>query len=1035
MAEALLYAIIEGSIDPLHVINAIKSGRFEHLTEELKDLDSRTFLQDFVPHFLIFVKDKLSKNLTTDQLLSCSPKRPYISVDGSSRYRNKSCTNLESRFENEGKNWHQNKVRSLSVDIFDTNGRYCGTTLSLGSSKKQNSSFRPKYAKLNSSQVSNNSTTSQVSSVFTDVSSESTPSTSTPQLSRQNQKRRITPTLVTPEKGTFHEKEEIRKLFEASPVIEAVESSFDSSGSMSENFPFNRKVKGCQKPKRGKKRNEVPFSAFISNGEILKSCSDQRLTTDNNMNTTMEPSTVVSDKATSRDLSGNVDVENMSKEINITETEDHIFKRRIPDIAQMMAFVEIYASMLMENLVSNIIVELYFLYSVVNCNQKLQSRAEVDEVIFDSVESCVYFAAKVLEKAKALSLVFDMATLSVITQNKRLNLLAPDLVEFANKRLSEMRLQDTSSDPQLSFSSSLGVPFQMEGNNRKLFSSDRYFSTFSKMRDKFYGLLRKWEENHLKHDWSVERELGQRFQTFFSEFLEFPVYSQFCQLFIAQLLEISSQEFSGLQNRDDVPSSGLLEYLKSTNPAKFQRLQERFFSPMISQGPCPKPGFSDFEFFFKLFIDRSCNFYFMVHLRDTLTSRILAINSIDCAPQYGNSEEVDENHDTLLKARNDYSIHLREAKILSKFLGYITFLPYELDDQSKNQGHEALRNDVITQPFDPYAILTESVSKGRLIITIPWLVQYLSYMNETSLKLNVNHSVLCQLTHIYRSPTLRCREVTLNGMFILFHLGWLFEQPLISAHSPFYKLLNSDSACEGKDLYNWGSSGSIDFISKSLLIRFCPYINEIKGVLSKTGSGSLRKIKPLTHIDKVTVVDTEKILRENMIQDFFKYKPKYFKETSDFIIERFCANLKLSINGVLTPAFLKDATETLKKSIIIDEGEYLEIERLKEKNSAFFKQMLSLSKPELEAKMQVFCDGYCTENSEDIVAKMLPVNVDHRVVRVAAKIISCEVKHKMKEWISSNINSQYENELNLAFHKLLMSEVKKTNKSLDNSLT
>jgi len=96
---------------------------------------------------------------------------------------------------------------------------------------------------------------------------------------------------------------------------------------------------------------------------------------------------------------------------------------------------------------------------------------------------------------------------------------------------------------------------------------------------------------------------------------------------------------------------------------------------------------------------------------------------------------------------------------------------------------------------------------------------------------------------------------------------------------------------------------------------------------------------------------------------------------------------------------------------------------------------LTLSKPELETKIQVFCDGYCDENSEDVVAKMLPVSVDRRVIRAAAKIISYKVKHKMKEWVSNNINSQYDNELNLAFHKLLMGEVKKTNKYLDNSFT
>ena len=1037
MAERLLSALIEGSIDPVIVINGIQSGTFVDPSGNFIDLDNRGFLQEFVPCFLTFVKDKLSQNLASDHILSFSPKRHYVSSEERRNNMINFQANQQLRYGNKGKKLRPDESRVRSAENLMLKVKQHGVRSLSEKNPQSNVSCKPRSINLNSSQSGDSSNMSQLNLSFADHSTDCSPQTSTPQVMRQNPKRRITPTLVTPEKGMFHQKGETRRLFETSLVLETSDSSQDSSGSLSAMFPFDRKSRHLDKVKRGRKRNEIPLSAFLGNEERLREKkteveSPNKVVEISDENVCKESSENGTDRKNGNDSSDKENLNVPLNEADVIETEDLIFMKKISDMVQMKSFIKIYACALMENLVSNILAELYFLHGVFNYNSKHHSTADTDEVIFDSIESCVYFTAKVLEETKHLSAVFDMATLSLISQNKRLQLLAPGLVEFVNNKLNDLSLQNRLSVSQLNFSSSLGVPFQVEGNNRKLFSSDRYFYSFSKMRDKFYGLLRKWEENHLKHDWSIENELGGKFQTFFFEFREFPVYSQFSQLFIAQLIEMSAQDFSGLLNKDEPQSSGLLEYLKSTNPSKFQRLQERFFSPMISQGPCPKSAFSDVEAFFKLFIDRSCNFYFQVHLRNNLISRILAINSIDFASQVGNDEGADDS-EALYQIRSEYSLHVTEAKILAKFLGYVVFSPYETDDQSKHQCQDILRNDIITQPFNPNGILNESVNKGKLLVTIPWMVQYLSYMNETSLKLRVNRDAFTQLIHIYRLQGLRFKEANLNGMFILLQLGWLFEQPLISSHVPFYQLLENSPKCWNKELCDWTSSNGTAFISKSLLIRFCPYISEIKNVLSKAGSGSFRKIKPLTHIDKVPIVDSEKILRENMMQDFFKYKPKYFKETADFVIDRFCANLKLSINTTLVPGVLKDAMETLKESVFIDEGICLEIESLKQHNSALLKRTLSVSKPDLEGKIQCLCDEYCKERSQDVLAKLFPVDVDERVLHTAAKIVTYDVKQKMQEWISHKVNDQYEDDLNGAFHKLLMGEVKRCSKSLDRS--
>ena len=1028
MAEILLNRLIEGSIDSKIFTDGIESGNVQDQPVLAKELGDKSFLKEFVPCFLTFVKEKLSRNLSKNQILSCSPKRYSTSNKEVAKNQNNSRTSLLSKFDEQG-----GKARGLtpkSADSFMAKTKQKNWRSFSESNKKSNPSRNPKRVDLNS-----NTTVSQTRS--TSAKLDIAPLTSTPQVNKQIQKRRITPTLVTPDKGSFHERRETQSLFENSPIIETSDSSLDSSGSVSGNFAFDRKIKNLEKSMRNRRRNEkerMPLSAFLESNERISGkktmvVDASKPRSEDLGNFSKDSEKMFSDAESFESLAVKVAEKGES---SVLENEDIILVKKISNMEQMTAFINIYACILLQNLISNISLELYFLYSVVNCSIEPHAETEADEVIFESVESCVYFAAKVLESARLLSAVFDVATLNLIAQNKRLQFLAPSLIKLVVNKLSDISFQNSSSAPQLSFSSSLGVPFQVEGNNRKAFSTDRYFYSFSKMRDKFYGLLRRWEENHLKNEWNMEKDLGEKFQVFFFEFTEHPTYSQFSQLFVSQLIEMSSQDFSGLLSRNEPSSASLLDYLKSSNPSKFQRLQERFFTPMTSQGPCPKPYFSDIETFFKLFIDKSCNYHFLVHLRDTLVCRILAINSSDFLLQFGRGDGTDDN-EALMQARNDYSVHLTEARILSKFLGYIVFAPYESDNQSTNQNTDLLKGDIILQPFKPDAIIATAVEEGKLLITVPWMAQYLSLMDEKSLMLKVNQSAFCLLVQLYRAPNLRIQEAGLNGMFILFQLGWLFEQPHISSHAPFYQLLGDGSTNWNKQLSDWRSSNVTDFISRSLLLRFCPFINEVKNVLSKTGTGSLRKIKPLTHVDKMPVVDSEKILKENMIQDFFKYKPKYFKETADFVVDRFCNNLKLDVNTRLMPEVLKDATETLKKSVIIEEGKFLEIENLKQQNSAFLKQTLSISKSELEAKLQTECDGYCKESGHDVLVKMLPGDVDARVVDVAVKIVSYEVKQKMNEWTSHKLNELYEKELNTAFNRLLMGEVKRCNKSLNNS--
>eukprot|EP00112_Aurelia_sp_Birch-Aquarium-sp1_P006033 Seg1674.3 transcript_id=Seg1674.3/GoldUCD/mRNA.D3Y31 product=Codanin-1 protein_id=Seg1674.3/GoldUCD/D3Y31 len=1048
MAEELLNAIIDGSLNYEVIIQAIKAGKLPELDVNIssnKTHDEIDVITDFVPHFINFVKSKLSSCLTPHQLASCSPKRPPPFKRGKHRSETKPAKR-GSLFVKNGnsdatsKSHNVSKDHSKSVDSY-LSGR--SKQVAGKHAKQQNTQSRkPRRIALNP-----NNESEFLKSPFDEASVENKinggEQMKSAQQGKKQEKRRITPTLLTPTTEPLQENEKAKHLFETSSVFETPESSVDSDGSPSYATPFDKKMKKLERTMRGKRRTDsakMPLSAFLSSDDKFEDGTEAQTSI---IGTPVKPLTPnVNKSCTQRLTSSPISVGEIKKakpalskillscDAPQREHELHFTEDSLQDKHRLNAFAEIYKCILLENLASNITVELYFLFSVLNCKLEKESQDLCDEVIFESKESCIYFSAKVLSGAKSLLAILDKRALRMISENKRLLVLAPELIVIIQEKLSEeLNTSSASSMKSFNFSTSLGVPFQME-NNRKAFLSDRYFYSFSKMRDKFYRLVRIWEENHLDNDWNIEMELGEQFQSFFHDYEEFPTYHQFSQLFVAQLIEMSSQDFSGMFSRDEGTSTSLLSYLKNTNPAKFQLLQERFVMPLISEGPCPKPSFTDVEKFFKVFIDRSSNYGFITHLKNTLIVRLLEINMGNVSWNIHLDESADEN-DNFSAARNDISIRLSEARILAKLLGYIVFLPYVADSLSRKAPDDCSGKALVIQPFEPNNILTEAVKNHHLIVTVPWLVIYLSMMDRISLKSQINREVFQNLAAIYRSQNLRLqqRDLSYDKLFILIQLGWLFEQPVIVEGLPFYKMLASNDLPKVLPLENGKRLDMQPIITKAMMIRFCPYLTEFRMVLTNVGVSSVRKITPLTHKEKIPIADTNDQLKEKMIEDFFKYKPKYFKESTDFVTERFCSNLKHEANTDKVPKFIKNAITSLEGNVEFNDGEKLELDSMKQKNNAIFMKQTSIAKAELTTEMKSTCDEYCNKNASDVVSKLLPADVDKRVTETAANIVSYDVKKKLNEWVKQKLLDFFENELKAAYNRLLMSILKKNNKS------
>ena len=193
--------------------------------------------------------------------------------------------------------------------------------------------------------------------------------------------------------------------------------------------------------------------------------------------------------------------------------------------------------------------------------------------------------------------------------------------------------------------------------------------------------------------------------------------------------------------------------------------------------------------------------------------------------------------------------------------------------------------------MDLKSCLKEAVINGKLSLTIPWVVEYLSQMDIASLRLPYYTQLLEMLYCIYRisdSNSLVNSKQYMSlqtAVLIKFSLGWLFELPNFPINLYFtwqsshtWKKLKSIYQLENHkmeisvvlDKRNL-SLDKLDIIDDNVLYSCCPFLTEFK-VLLTTGNSTTtnRHITPVSsHLPNTS--GTANIKNLEVIYIFFNF--------------------------------------------------------------------------------------------------------------------------------------------------------------------
>ncbi|CAH1791037.1 unnamed protein product [Owenia fusiformis] len=688
--------------------------------------------------------------------------------------------------------------------------------------------------------------------------------------------------------------------------------------------------------------------------------------------------------------------------------------------------VEVYCGCINNHLVPNLTVELYFVIQLLTARHgemelSIDSMADIDEVNYlGSVHNAVYFAVAVLERQERFLSLMDRGTLRLLADNPRVTEFSQDL----QNKLTVFYSNTKAEVSQNVFASPVAaVSFQVETDNRKNFPSDKSFHTFKKQRDTFYELLREWEEKHTSPGWSIATAMAPRVQSLVNASMDLVNHMHFARLFQSQLIATCKDD-SGFKQQGDDGNISLLAQLKQTNPEKFKRLQERFITPSSSGGPCPQPSFSGSQEFFRDFILTACCATFNQHLLDSLNAKIIELNSVqyECLDQESedgtglNQEELESFGTSLLMLR-----------LLGKFSGFVTFMPYQTPDRppdSVEKSYILLRNKT-TPSLDIEEMIQCAIRDERLMVTIPWVVEYLSMLDPVAPQLQYYTWVLLLLVQIHRMSSGKSGT---NWLMVSLVLGWLFETHIF----PDGLFFTASGECANTDLAAPTSShtglDNLPLVTQDLLHSCCPYLGEIRSLLVEFAVGmsgnsnTVRKITPITAETPLPTVVTQKQLQLQLEENFFHNHPASMKRTVEFVADRISSNYIKRFRSGKLPQLIKEATGKVRP-LMQEMSQISPDRRAKDKLISHVKECGRLIAEKGRSTAIELSNSYCDKKVSDTLSMLLPEETTSFVVAMTSKISSRLAVERVSQWMNTYITTaMFTKEMNSEYEKVLKSQ-------------
>uniref|UniRef100_A0A8C4X0B7 Codanin 1 n=1 Tax=Eptatretus burgeri TaxID=7764 RepID=A0A8C4X0B7_EPTBU len=807
----------------------------------------------------------------------------------------------------------------------------------------------------------------------------------------------------------------------------------------------------------------------------------------------------------------------------------------VTNLSVLQNLAVVYAGCIRGNLVPNVLLEVYLVLHLLSVHsirithfKPSQGAGRPDELsrsYLNSVHNCVSFAVCVLAELTRFLTLLDHGTLRLLSESKLIESFSPHLHSQLAAALPQA-LKQTPCCPRTANSS---LPFQLETDNRATFATNRTFQTFKKQRDQLFILIREWEDNHTKPSWDFEQNMGLRVRTMMLQLTHVDAHSHFSRFFLAQLLRVckhgyvdkaGSREHALSNDRGRKGTKGEhhggtsysqacpLSSLGMDNPGKLWHLQKRLTTPS-APGPNAPPTFSDHQIFFHDFLISASSWQLSQHLCDRLKEQLLKLDGMCFANDDDGLGVENDGHGRA--SQQKFAAVLLSARLLAKFLGLLTFLPYQKPKLSNPSPvprlklqHEFGEWEKVSSPvcnqasphpsawkklccwpgwflflavysrclerilekicnisgctfkknrklilllslslclrdwckciqfmtgcrtqersamLDVHAIMCKAAAQQRLVLTLPWITQFLAMADPTAYRLPCYYPAICSLLHIYRTVTLESDLLCeVNNLFVIATLGWLFQLPGFPTDLVFSNFATENvPQVDGKREDGQDFLDTLPMVDQDLLHSCCPYFAEMRRVLTlgQVGvvggimrvGGPLRKITP-TAADASSVCkshfgqrDTQEMLQEA----FFHNHPPSLRRTVEFVVERVASNCSANICSVELRHLVKKTEPDLRSRVKVHGVSEQYEEELGDFVLTTTSELASQVRPLALHKINRFCH----DKALQAVQLLLP-NASLQVTAIAGQIAASMAVRKASTFLQDNLTNFLKKEI------------------------
>ncbi len=362
--------------------------------------------------------------------------------------------------------------------------------------------------------------------------------------------------------------------------------------------------------------------------------------------------------------------------------------------------------------------------------------------------------------------------------------------------------------------------------------------------------------------------------------------------------------------------------------------------------------------------------------------------------------------------------------------------------------------------MDLTAILCDAVRSKRLVITLPWIVEYCSVLDQISLQSGYYQRLISHLVLIYRlvlpdHKPLYSMDRT-NALLLRLLAGQLFENPLVPRELFFNDEARSRRGLEelvGDRVMPGSSSGgekSLDerkVLTSGILYSCCPFLSELKRLLSQFQAGkklhgdvvtSNQLRKQQSQVAKATgrrvalsgggggsqtfaptkvEDDKEKDINTFLEEQLFHNQHESIKKYLDLVLTSSRSSLIIHVLEKIIPMEIEKMSDTIREKAVVamtlmgDGGDdsnddpvfKQEAEHIKADVQAEVNKMAALSCNHVLKSARAFFQKEWESGYELALETLLPQNLSNEVRGNLLKLAATAASKKVTLWAKQQV--------------------------------